>query len=60
MVSKTITTGIKKALETVNIGMINKWSKENVGTTIQAQRKELYQLERVEQNLDSKVSLKVA
>ena len=60
MVSKTTTTGIKKALETVNIGMINKWSKEKVGTTIQAQRKELYRLERVEQNLDSKISLKVA
>jgi hypothetical protein len=60
MVSKTTTTGIKKALETVNIGMINKWSKEKVGTTIQAQRKELYRLKRVEQNSDSKVSLKVA
>ena len=60
MVSKTTTTGIKKALETVNIDMINKWSKEKIGTTIQAQRKELYQLERVEQNSDSKVSLKVA
>jgi hypothetical protein len=60
MISKTTTTGIKKALETVNIGMINKWSKEKVGTTIQSQRKELYRLERVEQNLDSKVSLKVA
>jgi hypothetical protein len=60
MISKTTTTGIKKALETVNIGMINKWSKEKVGTTIQSQRKELYRLERVEQNLDSKISLKVA
>jgi hypothetical protein len=60
MISKTTTTGIKKALETVNIGMINKWSKEKVGTTIQSQRKELYRLERVEQNLDSKVGLKVA
>ena len=60
MVSKITTTGIKKALETVNIDMINKWSKEKIGTTIQAQRKELYQLERVEQNSDSKVSLKVA
>jgi hypothetical protein len=60
MVSKTTTTGLKKALETVNIGMINKWSKEKVGTTIQAQRKELYRLKRVEQNSDSKVSLKVA
>jgi len=60
MVSKITTTGIKKALETVNIDMINKWSKEKIGTTIQAQRKELYQLERVEQNSDSKISLKVA
>jgi hypothetical protein len=60
MVSKITTTGIKKALETVNIDMINKWSKEKIGTTIQAQRKELYRLEKVEQNSDSKVNLKVA
>ncbi|SFV63278.1 hypothetical protein MNB_SV-12-1595 [hydrothermal vent metagenome] len=60
MVSKTTTTGLKKALETVNVDMINKWSKKKIGTTIQAQRKELYGLERVEQNRDSKVSLKVA
>jgi len=40
--------------------MINEWSKEKVGTTIQAQRKKLYQLEIVEQNLDSKNELKSA
>jgi len=60
VVSKTTSHVLKKALETVNINMINEWSKEKVGTTIQAQRKKLYQLERVEQKRDSKYNLKSA
>ena len=60
MVSKRTSNVIKKALETVTIDMINKWSKNKIGTTIQAQRKELYNLRRKEQKLDSKVELKVA
>jgi len=55
VVSKTTSDVLKRALETVNVNMINKWSKEKVGTTIQAQRKKLYQLERVEQKWDSKI-----
>jgi len=60
VVSKTTSDVLKKALETVNVNMINEWSKEKVGTTIQAQRKKLYKLERMEQNLDSKIELKSA
>lgn len=60
MVSKTTSSVLKKALETVNVNMINEWSKEKIGSTIQAQRKELYQLKRVEQNWDSFLSLEVA
>ncbi|RLA76877.1 MAG: hypothetical protein DRG30_01720 [Epsilonproteobacteria bacterium] len=60
VVSKTTTAVLKKALETVDINMINEWSKEKVGTTIQAQRKKLYKLERVEQNWDSMVGLESA
>ena len=60
VVSKTTTDVLKKALESVNVNMINKWSKEKIGTTIQAQRKELYKLKRVEQNWDSKQNLKSA
>jgi len=60
VVSKTTSDVLKRALETVNINMINEWTKEKVGTTIQAQRKKLYQLERVEQKWDSKYNLKSA
>ena len=60
MVSKATTDVVKKALETVNINMINEWSKEKIGTTVQAQRKELYSLEKEEQNWDSNISLKAA
>jgi len=60
VVSKTTSYVLKKALETVNINMINEWSKEKVGTTIQAQRKKLYKLKRTEQNLDSEMDLKSA
>jgi hypothetical protein len=60
VVSKRTSAVLKKALETVNVNMINEWSKKKVGTTIQAQRKKLYKLKRVEQNWDSKVNLKSA
>jgi len=60
VVSKTTSDVLKRALETVNVNMINEWSKEKVGTTIQAQRKKLYKLKRMEQNLDSKMDLKSA
>ena len=60
MVSKATTDVVKKALETVNINMINEWSKEKIGTTVQAQRKELYSLEKEEQNWDSNINLKAA
>ena len=60
MVSKATTDVVKKALETVNINMINEWSKEKIGTTVQAQRKELYSLEKEEQNWDSNINLEAA
>ena len=60
MVSKATTDVVKKALETVNINMINEWSKEKIGTTVQAQRKELYSLEKEEQNWDSNIDLEAA
>jgi hypothetical protein len=44
MVSKKTSSVIEKALNTVNINMIYKWSKEVIGTTVQSQRSELYQL----------------
>jgi len=44
MVSKKTSDVIEKALESVNINMIYKWSKEVIGTTVQSQRNELYQL----------------
>jgi len=59
MVSKKTTALLKDALESVNINMINEWSRENIGTTMQVQRRELYGLE-MEQNMDCKVGLKVA
>jgi len=60
MVSKTTSTVLKTALETVNLTMINKWSKDKIGTTIQVQRKELLKLKRVEQNWDNENDLEVA
>jgi len=44
MVSKKTTAILKKALESVNINMINEWSREKIGTTIQVQRRGLYAL----------------
>ena len=44
MVSKKTTEVLKKALESVNTNMINEWSREKIGTTIQVQRRELYAL----------------
>ncbi len=60
MVSKTTTDVLKEALEIVNVDMINIWSKKKIGTTVQAQRKELYSLEKKEQNWDSKIDLEAA
>lgn len=48
VVTKTTSDVLKKALETVNVNMINEWSNEKIGTTIQAQRKKLYKLKRME------------
>jgi hypothetical protein len=56
MVSKKTTALLKDALESVNINMINEWSRENIGTTMQVQRRELYGLE-MERNMDCKVGL---
>ncbi len=44
MVSKTSESIVKTALETVTTSMIDIWSKEKIGVTIQAQKKELYRL----------------
>ncbi len=44
MVSKTTESIIKTALEAVTISMIDKWCKEKIGVTIQAQKRELYRL----------------
>ena len=60
MVSKNRTTILKEALEKVTNKMIDRWSKEKIGTTIQAQRKELYSLKKTEQKWDSKVGLEGA
>jgi len=60
MVSRSTPTILKKALESVNINKIKKWTKEKIGITIQAQKKELYKLKRVEQKWDSKEGLKIA
>ncbi len=60
MVSKNTPSIIKEALEKVTNKMIDIWSKEKIGTTIQAQRKELYSLKRMEQKWDSKEGLKSA
>jgi hypothetical protein len=49
MVSKKTTSVIGKALEAVNVDMIYKWSKKVIGTTVQSQRNELYQLVQSEQ-----------
>ena len=47
--SKNTPSIIKEALEKVTNKMIDIWSNEKIGTTIQAQRKELYSLKRTEQ-----------
>ncbi len=60
MVSKNRPTVVKEALEKVTNKMIDKWSNEKIGTTIQAQRKELYSLKEMEQKWDSKEGLKSA
>jgi hypothetical protein len=60
MVSKSTPTILRKALERVNVNMIYQWTKEKIGITIQAQKKELYKLKRVEQKWDSKEKLKIA
>ena len=60
MVSKNTPTVVKEALEKVTNKMIDKWSNEKIGTTIQAQRKELYSLKEMEQKWDSKEGLKSA
>jgi len=60
VVSKTTSDILKKAMETVDVNMINEWSKEKIGTTIQSQRKALYALERVEQKWNSKIDLRSA
>lgn len=44
MVSKTTESIIKEALEAVSIPMIDKWRKEKIGVTIQAQKLELRNL----------------
>jgi len=44
MVAKTSESIVKTALETVTTSMIDIWSKEKIGVTIQAQKKELYRL----------------
>jgi hypothetical protein len=44
MVSNKSEAIIKTALETVTIPMIDKWSKEKIGVTVQAQKRELYGL----------------
>ena len=46
MVSKSTPTILRKALEKVNVNMIYQWTKEKIGITIQAQKKELYKLKR--------------
>jgi len=47
IVSKRTKPILKNALESVNLDMIAKWTKEKIGTTVQMQRNELYQLNRV-------------
>jgi hypothetical protein len=41
MVSKTTESIVTTALQTVSIPMIDKWCKEKIGLTIQAQKMEL-------------------
>ncbi len=48
IVSRNTPNVLKEALESVTNKTIDKWSKEKIGTTIQAQKKELYKLRRVE------------
>jgi hypothetical protein len=60
MVSKSTPDILKKALESVNVNKIKQWTKEKIGITIQAQKKEFYKLKRAEQKWDSIEELKVA
>ncbi len=60
MVSKSTPDILKKALESVNVKKIKQWTKEKIGITIQAQKKELHKLKRVEQKWDSTEELRVA
>lgn len=45
MVSKTTDAVVKTAMETVNTSTIKQWCQDKIGFTIQAQRRELYELE---------------
>ena len=60
MVSKSTPDILKKALESVNVKKIKQWTKEKIRITIQAQKKELHKLKRVEQKWDSTEELRVA
>ena len=47
IVSKKTKPVLKNALESVKLDMIANWTKKKIGTTVQMQRNELYQLSRV-------------
>ena len=47
IVSKRTKPILKNALESVKLDMIANWTKKKIGTTVQMQRNELYQLSRV-------------
>lgn len=49
MISKTTESIVTTALETVSIPMIDKWCKEKIGLTIQAQKMELCRVANMEQ-----------
>jgi len=53
MVSKSTSVVLQKALESVSVNKIKQWTKEKIGITIQAKKKEFYKLKRVEQKWDS-------
>jgi hypothetical protein len=60
IVSKTTPNILKKALESVNVNSIKKWTKEKIGFSIRTQKKEFYNLKRVEQKRDRIEELKTA
>ena len=60
MVLKSTPVVLQKALESVSVNKIKEWTKEKIGITIQAQKKELNKLKRVEQKWDSTEELRVA